>query len=201
MPTYSWHYSAISFHLFPWTYCPLSSSPCSSSPLSFNGHLPTHHSLPQRLSPHPGIHFPALPFHHGPTLRNIVLDCLADAIILGLYLHNHISHLHSWVLTEARQVKHHTRGGKTMEAHQELRPGLSSAPCHYWKHCWPFFHLANAPMSPSPSSLPYTSWFLSLYFSLLWLYLPLDSYTVISSHHQPRAIHARRLPVIRPPTL
>ena len=84
----------------------------SSSPLSFNGHLPTHHSLPQRLSPHPGIHFPALPSHHGPTLRNIVLDCLADAIILGLYLHNHISHLHSWVLTEARQVKHHTRGGQ-----------------------------------------------------------------------------------------
>ena len=97
-------------------------------------HLPTHHSLPQRLSPHPGIHFPALPFHHGPTLRNIVLDCLADAIILGLYLHNHISHLHSWVLTEARQVKHRTRGDRTMEAHLELRPGLSSAPCHYQKN-------------------------------------------------------------------
>ncbi len=113
-------------------------------------HLPTHHSLPQRLSPHPNIHFPVLPFHHSLTLRNIVLDCLADAVILGLYLHNHISYLHSWVLTEARQAKHHTRGDKTMEAHLELRPGLSLAPCHYQKHCWPFFHLANASMSPSP---------------------------------------------------
>lgn len=87
------------------------------------------------------------------TLRNIVLDCLADAIILGLYLHNHISHLHSWVLTGARQVKHHTLGDKTMEAHLEFGPGLSPAPRHYQKHSWPFFHLANASMPPSPSSL------------------------------------------------
>lgn len=91
----------------------------------------------------PRIHFALLPFHHGPTRRNIVLDCLADAIIPGLYLHNHISHLHSWALTEARQVKHHTPGDKTTEAHLELRPGLSSAPRHYWKRCWPFIHLAS----------------------------------------------------------
>lgn len=128
-------------------------------------HLPTHHCVPQRLSPHPSIRFPVLPFHQSPTLRNIVLDCLADAIIVGLYLHNHISHLHSWVLTEARQVKHHTRGDKTMEAHLELRPGLSSAPCHYKKHCWPFLHLANASMSPSPSSLStFFPQFLGLYY-------------------------------------
>lgn len=118
-----------------------------------------------------------LPFHQSPTLRNIVLDCLADAIIVGLYLHNHISHLHSWVLTEARQVKHHTRGDKTMEAHLELRPGLSSAPCHYKKHCWPFLHLANASMSPSPSSL-------STFFpQLLGLY-----------YLQPRSISAFSIP-------
>lgn len=163
MPVYYWNYSTISFLSVPLNRL---SSQFFSLPLRFSvlyDHLPAHRSLPQRLYPHPGIHSLALPFHHSPTLKNIVLDCLADAIILGLYLHNHISHLHSWVLTEARQVKHHTRGDKTMEAHLELRPGLSSAPCHYQKHCCPFFHLANASMSPSPSSLST----LSLYFSLL----------------------------------
>lgn len=50
---------------------------------------------------------------------------MADAIILGLYLSNHVSYLHSWVLTEARQVKRHTPGerggwGGTMEAQLEL---------------------------------------------------------------------------------
>lgn len=94
-----------------------------------------------------------LPFHYSLMLKNIVLDCLADAIILGLCLHNHISYLHSWVLTEARQVKHHTRGDKTMEPHLELRPGLYSAPRHYRKLCWPFLHLATAFAFPSASSL------------------------------------------------
>lgn len=175
------------FYLFLKTDCPQSLSPRSSNPLSFTTIYQHITPLPQRLSSHSSIHFPVLRFHHSPTLRNIVLDCLADAIILGLYLHNHISHLHSWVLTEARQVKHHTRGGKTMEAHLELRPGLSSAPCHYPKHCWPFYHLANASMSPSPSLLPTVSHFILLVFFNL-LYLSLDSCTVISSFFQTRSI-------------
>lgn len=147
MPIYPQHYAAISCLSVPLNRLSQFIS-LLLQPSVLYDHLPTHRSLPQRLSPHPSIHFPVLPFHHGPTLRNIVLDCLADAIILGLYLHNHISHLHSWVLTEARQVKHHTRGDKTMEAHLEFRPGLSSAPRHYQKHCWPFFYLANTSCFP-----------------------------------------------------
>lgn len=81
-----------------------------------------------------------------------------------------------------------------MEAHLELRPGLSSAPRHYQKHCWPFFHLANASMSSTPSSLSTLlsfSVYTLVFFNLL--YLSLDSCTVISSYPQPRSIHAPRL--------
>lgn len=132
-------------------------------------------------------------------LRNIVLDCLADAIILGLYLHNHISHLHSWVLTEARQVKRHTLGDKTMEAHLELRPGYFSAPCHYQKHTWPFFHLANASMSPSPSSL-YTLLSCSVYTYVFFnlLYLSFDTCTIMYTYLQPQSICAPRLSLFLP---
>lgn len=147
--------------------------------------------FPQRLSPYLSIHFPVLPFHHSLMLKNIVLDCLADAIMLGLCLHNHISYLHSWVLTEARQVKHHTRGDKTMEAHLELRPGLYSAPCHYQKHCWPLFHLANTLVSPSPSSLYILlSSLVSTLVSFNLLYLYPDFCTVISFYPQPRSSRA-----------
>lgn len=40
-----------------------------------------------------------------PNGGNIVLDCLADAVIPALYLHTHISRWHSRALSEARQVK------------------------------------------------------------------------------------------------
>lgn len=123
-------------------------------------------SLPSlKAHHHLSVRSPVPPFHHGPARRNIVLDCLADAIILGLYLHNHISRLRSWVLTEARQVKRCTRGDKTTRAHLELGPGLSSTLCYYRKHCWPFVHLPNTFTSPSPLSF--------LLFSLTFSSFPL----------------------------
>lgn len=105
---------------------------------------------------------------------------MADAIILGLYLDSHISHLHSWVLTGARQVKHRTRGGQNDRGPPgAVGPRLSSAPGHYQKHRWPLFHLANAYVTPCASSLSVLGLCFSLF--LTSLTCPCASCHVISS--------------------
>lgn len=117
----------------------------------------------------------ALPFHQSLTPQNIVLDCMADAIILGLYLHNRISHLHSWVLTGARQVKHHAQGDKNDWGPPgvQFRPATVVVCTEAISKCWwLFLHLANASISLFISSLPWL-FPLSLIRFLISVYAPL----------------------------
>lgn len=75
-------------------------------------------SVYQHMAPLPAgsVHVPASISHFclfitALTPRNIVPDCEADAIIPSLYLHNHISHLHSWALKRQQgRLAAHWRG-------------------------------------------------------------------------------------------